>query len=109
MAMSSDNGKTWLPPFTAHNDGVQAEHGFVSMFPQANGATFVSWLDGRNSKKAPNSDGHGHGGKNQVDNEVFVNGLLLVWRPKTVEGERGGVEEGLLFFIGVRCHGVSDR
>jgi hypothetical protein len=71
LTMSSDNGKTWLPPFTAHNDGVQAEHGFVSMFPKANGATFVSWLDGRNSKKAPNSDGHGHGGSMTLRAGIF--------------------------------------
>jgi hypothetical protein len=62
LTMSSDSGKTWLTPFTAHNDGVQAEHGFVSMAQQTNGSTFVSWLDGRNSKKEASTDNHGHGG-----------------------------------------------
>jgi hypothetical protein len=71
LTMSSDKGKTWLPPFTAHNDGVQAEHGFVSMFPQNKGGTFVSWLDGRDSKKSPSSGDHGHGGSMNLRAGVF--------------------------------------
>jgi hypothetical protein len=71
LTMSSDSGKNWIPPFTAHNDGVMAEHGFVSMVPQANGATFVSWLDGRNSKKTASADDHGHGGSMTLRAGVF--------------------------------------
>ncbi len=71
LTMSSDSGKTWLAPFTAHNDGVEAEHGFVSMMPQANGNTFVSWLDGRNSKKTARSDEHGHAGSMTLRAGVF--------------------------------------
>lgn len=71
LTMSSDNGETWLAPFTAHNDGVQAEHGFVSMYSQANGTTFVSWLDGRNSKKTASKDDHGHGGSMTLRAGVF--------------------------------------
>jgi hypothetical protein len=71
LTMSSDNGKNWLTPFTAHNDGVEAEHGFVSMMPQANGNTFVSWLDGRNSKETASSNEHGHAGSMTLRAGIF--------------------------------------
>nr|WP_136252033.1 hypothetical protein [Ningiella ruwaisensis] len=58
LTFSSDNGLTWLTPFTAHNDGVTAEHGFVSMIPLDNGNTLVSWLDGRNTKASSGTDSH---------------------------------------------------
>jgi hypothetical protein len=62
LTFSSNHGKTWLTPFTAHNDGVAAEHGFVSMIPLNNGNTLVSWLDGRNTKTSGSTHGHGHSG-----------------------------------------------
>ena len=53
---SADQGKTWSTPTILHDDGKQAEHGFVSMI--TNGEDFfVSWLDGRN---ATMEDGGGH-------------------------------------------------
>ena len=36
--------------FLLHNDGIPAEHGFVSMVPYDDGF-YVSWLDGRNTKQ----------------------------------------------------------
>lgn len=80
LTMSADSGKTWLAPFTAHNDGVEAEHGFVSMLAQANGNTLVSWLDGRNSKKTASSDGHGHGGSMTLRAGVFNSTGLAINR-----------------------------
>jgi thiol-disulfide isomerase/thioredoxin len=43
----------WGEPITIHKDGVSAEHGFVSMLPLTAGRTFISWLDGRNTRGAP--------------------------------------------------------
>lgn len=51
---SADKGTTWADAKILHDDGKQAEHGFVSMIPY--GEKFlVSWLDGRNTV----SDGPG--------------------------------------------------
>lgn len=48
MFASSDEGGTWNSPFLLHDDGTEAEHGFVSLVPYEN-KIFVSWLDGRNT------------------------------------------------------------
>ena len=50
VSFSQDGGKQWSAPKIAHNDGVAAEHGFASMLPLASGQTFITWLDGRNTK-----------------------------------------------------------
>jgi hypothetical protein len=54
----------WGQPITIHKDGVSAEHGFVSMLPLAEGRSFMTWLDGRNTKPAtpsePGTDASGH-------------------------------------------------
>jgi hypothetical protein len=54
---SPDNGKTWRDAKILHDDGKQAEHGFVSMMPY-NGKFFVSWLDGRNTGMEEVAGGH---------------------------------------------------
>ena len=46
IALSTDRGDTWSEPFLPHNDGTPTEHGFVTLFPDANGVGAV-WLDGR--------------------------------------------------------------
>lgn len=48
MVASADQGNSWGTPFILHNDGKEAEHGFVSLVPYENNV-FVSWLDGRNT------------------------------------------------------------
>ncbi|MFK7865627.1 MAG: hypothetical protein AB8B95_15535 [Pseudohongiellaceae bacterium] len=40
----------WTAAATLHSDGVNAEHGFVSMLPLNQGQTLISWLDGRQTK-----------------------------------------------------------
>jgi len=45
---SVDKGKSWSDPKILHDDGKQAEHGFVSLMPYENNF-FASWLDGRNT------------------------------------------------------------
>lgn len=56
MAFSEDDGATWSEPWTPHEDGTPTEHGFVSMFPVADGSVGLTWLDGRNFAGA--SAGH---------------------------------------------------
>ncbi|TVP78932.1 MAG: exo-alpha-sialidase [Gemmatimonadales bacterium] len=46
VATSTDDGRTWSEPVLLHTDGVQAEHGFVSLVPDGEGFDAV-WLDGR--------------------------------------------------------------
>jgi len=60
MYLSTDTGVHWDKSFVLHDDGKQAEHGFVSMSPY-NDDFFVSWLDGRNTatEEAENADHHG--------------------------------------------------
>lgn len=47
IVRSTDGGATWTEPVTPHTDGVLAEHGFVTLFPD-DGALGAVWLDGRN-------------------------------------------------------------
>lgn len=60
IALSRDGGKSWQAPFVPHQDGVKAEHGFVTLLPANDGSMFAAWLDGRNTKTAQ-AGGHGHG------------------------------------------------
>ncbi len=66
IAQSADGGKTWAPSFVPHTDGVQAEHGFVSLLPLPDGRMFATWLDGRNTvggeQEEAGGHDHGHGG-----------------------------------------------
>ncbi len=57
VARSSDGGETWSEPWTPHEDGTTTEHGFVSMFPLADGGTGMVWLDGRETAGGEHSEG----------------------------------------------------
>jgi len=46
LARSTDEGRTWSPPFTPHHDGTRMQHGFASLF-DTGGGLGVIWLDGR--------------------------------------------------------------
>ena len=61
ISRSFDSGKTWEKPFIPHRDGVQAEHGFVSLLQAKDGSLAAIWLDGREMKAAKESHDHGHG------------------------------------------------
>lgn len=64
MFASNDGGLNWNNSFVLHEDGKQAEHGFVSLTPYQDNI-FVSWLDGRNTvmEGMENMEGHeGHHG-----------------------------------------------
>jgi hypothetical protein len=70
--------KSWGKAVTIHKDGISAEHGFVSMLPMSEGRTFISWLDGRNTRMtadkegtAAGSDGHSMGGAMTLRAGIF--------------------------------------
>ena len=62
---SADNGKTWSDAKILHDDGKQAEHGFVSMMPYGENF-FVSWLDGRNTVSEDSGTHEGHHGQMSI-------------------------------------------
>lgn len=62
LTSSADLGNTWNQPAILHDDGKQAEHGFVSMLPYRDGF-FVAWLDGRNTVMEGMDHHEGHHGQ----------------------------------------------
>ncbi len=54
LTSSTDAGTTWSVSQPAHHDGIAAEHGFVSFFPQGDALGLI-WLDGRNYALADSS------------------------------------------------------
>jgi hypothetical protein len=64
MLTHAADGKTWHEPAVLHDDGLPAEHGFVSMVPYDK-HFFVSWLDGRHTTM-DHSSGDGHHGKGSM-------------------------------------------
>lgn len=61
VAVSGDEGVTWSPPLILHRDGIPAEHGFVSFFPDEGGFGAV-WLDGRKVGAAALAEARGEDG-----------------------------------------------
>ncbi|MEQ9288235.1 MAG: exo-alpha-sialidase [Cyclobacteriaceae bacterium] len=107
VTKKSENSQ-WSAPFTLHDDGIKAEHGFVSMSPLENGNFFLTWLDGRNTSGGHH--GHHEGGAMtiraailnsegekleewpldqrvcdccQTTNGVAANGLVAVYRDRS--------------------------
>jgi len=62
VSRSTDGGRTWSKPVVPHRDGKQTEHGFVSMFPAADGSLAAVWLDGREMTGGHEAAGGHHGG-----------------------------------------------
>jgi hypothetical protein len=75
---SHDAGKNWTEPQSIHDDGLQAEHGFVSLLPYDNNF-LITWLDGRNTVAMEGMNDHeGHHGQMSVRAAlVDVNGNKL--------------------------------
>jgi hypothetical protein len=61
LSYSRDDGKTWSPSVTPHDDGTQTEHGFASLFQLPGSGLGAVWLDGRNMKGGHGAAGGGHG------------------------------------------------
>jgi hypothetical protein len=57
LSRSHDGGFNWSPPVLVNTDGRQAEHGFVSLWPQSRDSLGVAWLDGRNREDAHEDHG----------------------------------------------------
>lgn len=51
------SGEKIKEDFVLNNDGIKAEHGFVSIIPNENQGFYITWLDGRNTT-AKELDGH---------------------------------------------------
>lgn len=47
MSHSSDDGKTWVKPFTPHHEGTKTQHGFPSLFEMPDKSLGMVWLDAR--------------------------------------------------------------
>jgi hypothetical protein len=47
LAYSTDEGDSWSPPLTPHEDDTQTEHGFASLFELPGRRLGLIWLDGR--------------------------------------------------------------
>lgn len=62
LTQSRDAGLSWSAPLQVNTDDVAGEHGFVSMWPQAEGGIGLAWLDGRNAAIANGAAHQGHGG-----------------------------------------------
>ena len=67
---SPDNGATWSDQKILHDDGKEAEHGFVSIKPYGD-KFFVSWLDGRNSLTEESESHGGHQGQMSIRGAVL--------------------------------------
>lgn len=63
--LSTDRGMTWSKPFVLHDDGKEAEHGFVSIVPYGDNF-FLSWLDGRDTAMEGMEGHEGHHGQMTV-------------------------------------------
>ena len=79
VSQSTDAGKTWSPSFVLHDDGIAAEHGFVSMVPSTNERMIATWLDGRNTKGHTNgSNEEEHAGAMTLRSAEFdINGKIF--------------------------------
>lgn len=86
MFASDDGGESWENSFVLHDDGKQAEHGFVSLVPFGENI-FVAWLDGRNTVTegmAPMGTGmQGHEGHGQ--GAMSLRGAVMDYQGNKIE------------------------
>ena len=80
LSRSRDGGFNWSPPVLVNTDGKQAEHGFVSLWPQSRDSLGIAWLDGRNREGTHEDHGeHGqpdtHRGMTSLRSAVFTASL----------------------------------
>ncbi len=80
VRMSNNQGEQWSDAFVLHEDGRQAEHGFVSITPY-NDNFLVVWLDGRNTVMENMTEEHEgmehHGAMSLRASIVDINGQKL--------------------------------
>ena len=67
LSYSTDDGNTWITPFTPHHDGTKTEHGFATLFQMPGAGVGLVWLDGRNMKGGEHGpDGHSASGSDDM-------------------------------------------
>lgn len=71
------NGDLVKENFLLNTDGINAEHGFVSMIPNSNEGFFVTWLDGRNTGSSKMTEGGHHGAMSIRSAEVSSEGTIF--------------------------------
>ena len=72
LARSRDGGMRWEQITRVNDDGLAAEHGFVSMWPRTADSLGIAWLDGRAQSAAPShGEGHHAGGAMQLRANQF--------------------------------------
>ena len=71
LVSSNDTGKTWSNSKILHDDGIKAEHGFVSIIPY-NDQFFVTWLDGRKT-----GDEKSHGSHDAHHGEMTLRAAFI--------------------------------
>ena len=62
LFVSRDGGERWRALGPVHDDGTPTEHGFATLWPQADGVLGIAWLDGRRTGGGHDGHGEGHGG-----------------------------------------------
>lgn len=86
-AITDDDIRSSESPFVLHDDGIPAEHGFVTMISDESGV-FVTWLDGRNTKtplpdlESNKNIEHEHGGHTHDHGATMPMTLRAAWIDK---------------------------
>ncbi|MBT8054149.1 MAG: glycoside hydrolase [Gammaproteobacteria bacterium] len=84
VSVSNDAGRSWSEPFLSHDDQTATEHGFVSFFPDENGAGMI-WLDGRNMTGEAHSHEAEGNGEGMTLRSAFVTPNAEVVQPRLVD------------------------
>lgn len=82
FSLSRDRGASWSAPIRPHLDDTATEHGFVTIYPHADGAGLV-WLDGRNMLK---ESAPGHVVNGMTLRAAVVDENLSILRAQEVDG-----------------------
>ncbi len=72
LRRSNDNGKSWSAPMRI-NAPVEAEHGFVSLWPWSKNQLGVAWLDAGATPAMKEMSDHEHGGSMMTLRAAVVN------------------------------------
>ncbi|HEY5691947.1 MAG TPA: exo-alpha-sialidase [Cyclobacteriaceae bacterium] len=83
LFVSTDGGQSWDNSFVLHDDGKQAEHGFVSLLPYQENL-FVAWLDGRNTVAEGMEDMKSMAGHEGHQGTMSLRGAVLDYSGKKI-------------------------
>ena len=74
LAESRDGGASWSESTTAHELGVQAEHGFATLLPDGQGGAHVFFLDGGANRTNKADPEYEFGGSMSLSTNVWKDG-----------------------------------